>query len=79
MRDAVVLDGSAMLHPYAPLTIESLMPSARVTVSAYGALSLMELQSMEVAMTSDGASITVGLEGVDDFPPELIQITDRAR
>jgi hypothetical protein len=79
IRDAVILDGSAMLHPYAPLTIESLVPSARVTVSAYGALSLMELQSMEVSMTSDGASVTVGLEGVDDFPPELVKVTDKAR
>jgi hypothetical protein len=79
MREAVILDGSAMLHPYAPLTIESLVPSARVTVSAFDVLSLMELQSMEVAMTAEGASITVGLESVDDDPPELVKITDRVR
>jgi hypothetical protein len=79
IREAVILDGSAMLHPYAPLTIESLVPSARVTVSAFDVLSLMELQSMEVAMTAEGASITVGLESVDDDPPELVKITDRVR
>jgi hypothetical protein len=79
MREAVVLDGSALLHPYAPLTIESLVPSARVTVSAYGAQSLMELQSMEVSMNSDNTSVTVGLESVDDDPPELVKITDKAR
>ena len=79
MREAVILDGSAQLHPYAPLAIESLVPSARVTVSAYGAQSLMELQSMEVSMNSDNTSVTVGLESVDDFPPELVKITDKAR
>jgi hypothetical protein len=79
IREAVILDGSAMLHPYAPLTIESLVPSARVTVSAFDVLSLMELQSMEVAMTAEGATITVGLESTDDDPPELVKITDRVR
>jgi hypothetical protein len=79
MREAVILDGSAQLHPYAPLTIESLVPSSRVTVSAYGAQSLMELQSMEVSMSSDDVVVAVGLESVDDDPPELVKITDKAR
>jgi hypothetical protein len=79
MREAVVLDGSALLSPYAPLDIESLVPSVRVTVSAYGTLALMELQSMEVSMDSSGVAVTVGLESVDDDPPELVKITDRAR
>lgn len=79
MREAVVLDGSAQLHPEAPLTIESLIPSVRVTVAAYGALSLMELQAVEVSVSPEGVSVAVGLEAVDDDPPELIKITDRTR
>jgi hypothetical protein len=76
IREAVVLDGSARLHPDAPLTIESLVPSARVTVSAYGVLALMEVQSVQVTSTSTDMEVAVGLESVDDDPPELVTITD---
>jgi hypothetical protein len=79
MREAVTLDGTAMLHPQAPLSVEWMVPSARMTVSAYGVLSLMELQSMTVASDDTGVEVTVGLESVDDDPPELIKTTDRSR
>jgi hypothetical protein len=79
MREAVVLDGAAQLHPEVPLTVDSLIPSVRVTVAAYGTLALMELQSVEVTAAQDGVSVAVGLEAVDDDPPELVKITDRTR
>lgn len=74
IREAVALDGSAKLHPAAPVGIENLVPSARVTVEAYGTLTLMELQSVEVTTSANGTEVAVGLESVDDDPPELIKI-----
>jgi len=74
MRQAVSTGGSSRLHPYAPVSIESLVPSARVTVSAFGVLSLMEIQSVEVGFSADELSVSIGLESVDDDPPELIKI-----
>ena len=79
MREAVVLDGSARLHPQAPLTLEALVPSARVTVAAYDTLSLMEIQSVEVAASEGDVEVTVGLESVDDDPPELVKVSDKVR
>ena len=76
MREAVALDGTSQLHPLAPLTIESLVPSARVTVTAYGVTSLMEISAVEVAVSSNRTEVSIGLESVDDDPPELIKITD---
>lgn len=74
IREAVSLDGSARLHPHAPVSIENLVPSARVAVEAYGVLTLMEIQSVEVQATSSDTTVAVGLESVDDDPPELIKI-----
>ena len=73
MREAVTLDSAARLHPAAPLGIENLVPSARVTVSAYGMLTLMELHSVEVNASADDITVAVGLESVNDNPPELIK------
>jgi hypothetical protein len=74
MREAVSTGGSSQLHPYAPVGIESLVPSARVTVNAFGVLTLMEIQSVEVGFSADDLSVSIGLESVDDDPPELIKI-----
>lgn len=73
MREAVRLDGSTRLHPFAPVTIESLVPSVRVTVSAYGVLTPMEIQSVEVSQSSEDTTASIGLESVEDNPPELIK------
>jgi hypothetical protein len=74
MREAVRLDGSGALHPAAPVTIGALIPSARVTVAAYGVLTPMELQSVEVSADGDDTTVSVGLESVEDNPPELIKV-----
>jgi hypothetical protein len=73
MREAARLDGSTRLHPAAPVTIASLVPSVRVTVAAYGRLTPMEVQSVEVSQTSDDTTVAVGLESIEDSPPELIK------
>lgn len=73
MREAVVLDGTATLHPSAPVTIPTLVPSARVTVSAYGVLTPMEIQSVEVNQSAEDTTVSVGLESVEDNLPELIK------
>lgn len=77
LRDAVTVDDGVRLHPYAPLTSDQLVPSTRMTVEAYGVLSLMELRSVEVRVDVDGPAVSVNLESVDDFLPELITVTER--
>lgn len=73
MREAVRLDGSTRLHPSAPVTIASLVPTVRVTVAAYGVLTPMEIQSVEVTQTDEDTTVAVGMESVEDNPPELIK------
>lgn len=74
VRDALVVPPDAELHPDAPVTIKQLMPSARFTVEGYGLLSVMELQSVKVSVTPEGARVAVNLEGVNDDLPELSKI-----
>lgn len=73
MREAVRLDGNAVIHPAAPVTISALVPSARVIVAAYDVLTAMELQSVEVSADGNDTTVSVGLESVEDSPPELIK------
>ena len=73
MREAVRLDGSAVLHPSAPVTIAALVPSARVTVAAYNVLTPMEIQTVEVNQDAEDTTVAVGLESIEDNPPELIK------
>jgi hypothetical protein len=78
VRDAVILDGQAVLHPHAPLTVDQLIPSTRVTVEARGLVALMELHSVQVSCDQQGASVAVGLESVDDDLPELMTLDTQA-
>jgi len=73
IRQAVRMDGSAVLHPAAPVTIASLVPSARVTVAAYNVLTPMEIQTVEVNQDAEDTTVAVGLESIEDSPPELIK------
>jgi len=73
MREAIRLDGTTQLHPAAPVTIEMLVPSARVNVSGYGILTSMEIQSVEVSAASGDTSVAVGMESVEVYLPELIK------
>lgn len=74
VREAVVLDGAARLDPRAPIGLPELVPSTRVTVEADGLLALMELHSVEVTCQAGSVEVAVGLESVDDDPPELTAV-----
>jgi hypothetical protein len=73
IKDSVVLSEDVVLHPDVPLTVQQLIPSARVTVDAFGTLSLMEVTKVTVA----GGDPAVGLQTVNDDLPELMTITDQ--
>ena len=77
LREAVTVDSGTRLHPEAPLGVDQLVPSVRMTVEAFGVLSLMELNSVEVEMVEEGSTVSVTLESVDDDPPELLELTER--
>lgn len=76
IRDTVSLPDNSVLHPNAPVTLDQLVPSARVTVDAYGVLVLMQLTGVDVQYTSETSSVSVRMESVDDELPELVDIQD---
>ncbi len=73
MREAVSLNGSANLHPHAPVTIDALVPSVRMTVSAYDILTVMELHTLEVTTNPNDLVILLAMESVLVDPPELVK------
>lgn len=77
IRDTVTLPDNSVLHPNAPITIDQLVPSARVVVDAYGVLVLMQLTGVDVQYTSDTSAVSIRLESVDDELPELIDVQDQ--
>lgn len=79
IRDTVTLPDNAVLHPYAPIALEQLIPSARLTVDAYGLLIKAELTGIDVSYSSTTASVAVRLSSVDDDVPELVAVTERGR
>jgi hypothetical protein len=77
LREAVTVESSTQLHPDVAISIAQLIPSLRVTVEAFGVLSLMELNSVEVDLSEEGSIVSVTLESVEDDLPELITMTER--
>lgn len=79
LRDTIALPEGSVLHPDAPITIEQLIPSARVTVTAFDMTFLMELRSMQVSSGagSSGSQTSVSLVAVDDELPELVELQQR--
>lgn len=73
MRDTISLPQGSILSPDAPITIEQLIPSARVTVTAFDQTFLMELTKAEVT----GGQVSVNLTAVDDDLPELVELQQR--
>jgi hypothetical protein len=73
MRDAVMVGSDAALHPDAPIGQEQLIPSARFTLEAYGLLTLMELEAVEVNLAQGRSDVTVRMESVNDDLPELLK------
>lgn len=59
------------LTPSAPIRLEQIVPSARVDIALYGKVTRMELDSLEVVCGPDGDTASIGVEAVNDEPPEL--------
>lgn len=74
IKDTVTLPGGSVLHPAAPISIEHLVPSARVTLEAYGSIYLMEVTSVEVTSQAGTSAVAVTLVSVDDELPELVTL-----
>lgn len=64
IRDAITVPGGAKLHPDAPVDIDHLIPSTKFNVRAFGLLQTMELEGVEVRVTSGDVSVGVDLESV---------------
>lgn len=64
IRDALTVPDGAKLHPDAPVDIQHLVPSTRFNVEAFGLLQTMELEGIEVNVSSGDASVSVNLESV---------------
>ncbi|ABD58528.1 hypothetical protein PBI_PIPEFISH_31 [Mycobacterium phage Pipefish] len=74
IQDTVTVPGGSVLHPDAPVSIDQLVPSARVTVEAFGLLTMMELTKVQVQATTGGeAKVSVDMAAVDDDLPELLE------
>ena len=74
-RDVLTLPGGAALAPGAPVTLDMLIPSTRVTIEAYGLQTLQELTGLEVTAAPGAAEAKVTMASVNDNPPELLDST----
>ncbi|MHC9292063.1 hypothetical protein ACRCUN_06320 [Mycobacterium sp. LTG2003] len=77
IRDALKVPPGASLHPDAPITIDRLVPSARINVEAFGLLSTMELEGVTVTCAKGSSTVGIDLESVNDDLPELIETQQR--
>ncbi len=78
VRDSISMPDDAVLTPNAPVSIDQLVPSARITVEAFGLLIPMELHGVDVRCTPAESTVSVRLTAVDDDLPELIDIQDKS-
>lgn len=74
IHDLIALPQGAVLHPAALVSIGQLIPTSRYVIEAFGLLSLMQLDSVEVECASGEASVKVTMESVVDLP-ELAKLT----
>lgn len=74
IRESLVMNGLAQLHPDAPVSIDQLVPSARFIIDAFGVRQLMELEQLEVKLANGGVTVSVDFESVTDLLPELLML-----
>ncbi|AVO21333.1 minor tail protein [Mycobacterium phage Megabear] len=74
VRDTVEARDGTELHPEAPIRIEHLIPTARITVEAFGVVTLTEVRKVQVRVTPGRTSVSVGLDSVNDDLPELVEL-----
>ncbi|AQT78327.1 hypothetical protein B1R94_02360 [Mycolicibacterium litorale] len=73
-HDTISLPDNAVLHPSAPVSIDELLPSARMTIEAFGMLIPVELTGIDVSYTPDTSAVSIRIAAVDDELPELITL-----
>lgn len=78
IHDAVTLPDTAVLHPDAPVSISQLIPTARMTIDAYGLLLPVELTGIDVTLSADSSTVSLRVAGVNDDLPELIEMQAQA-
>lgn len=74
IHDTIVLPDNAALDPHAPITLDTMIPSARVSIEAFGRIIPMELTGLDVRFTPQASTVTPRLAVVDDDLPELVEI-----
>lgn len=74
IRDMLSLSDGVVLHPASPISIEELIPGARVFIEAYGIIFTMGLTRVEVTTSAGASQVSVGMEAVDDELPELVEL-----
>jgi hypothetical protein len=78
IHDGVSLPDTAVLHPFAPVKVGSLVSSSRFIVDAFGLIVPMELVGIDVSFTEETSSVSVRMIGANDDLPELVRIQDKA-
>lgn len=74
IHDMISLPSGSILNPLAPVTIDQLMPSARLALTGFGQTFLMELDSVSVTSQEGESQVAITVSAVDDNLPELIQL-----
>lgn len=77
IRDTVTIPDNSMLHPSAPISLDMMIPSVRITIDAYGMLLPMELTGVDVSLSSTASSVAIRMTSVADDIPELLAIQQR--
>lgn len=70
-RRALEMPEGVTLHPSAPISIEELIPSTRLIITAYGVRQLFELETVNVSRAAGKSTVSITLEAVNDLPELL--------
>lgn len=71
IRTDISLPTGAVLHPHAPVSVEQLVPGARMVAEIHGLRVLAQLTEMQIDSSGTSTTAKITLESVDDNPPEL--------
>jgi len=78
-HDTITLPDNAVLKPDAPISLDQMVPSTRLTIEAFGMLIPVELTGCDVSYTPDGGpKAGIRIAAVDDELPELIELQRKA-
>jgi hypothetical protein len=66
IKNILVIPSSGTLSADAPVELDTLVPGVRLSVTALGMQSVFELQKVEVAGSSSGATVAITMTVIDD-------------